>query len=173
MILDESAGEDGGAPGDLFLTDPTRCRLTPYDMVCGDDQNGACFAPQQARAINDIYAGTRNPRTAKLIYPQEMLGTENFFAPLFEAPPLDARRNSADLARWVFGPEWNAGTFDLDEDMGFLNRSLPSSALKAQYRQNHWRRCSVPRRHRNQSGNLLTTGTEMRRPEPCFQLLYR
>jgi len=118
-------GKDGGAPTDAFLTDPTQCRLSPRELLCklGEDKSH-CLQEGQARAIEKIYAGTRNPRTGGLIYPPEMRGTEDMFIMMLSMAGSRAHNISTDLSRWVFGPDWNGATFDFDRDMAKEDEAL-------------------------------------------------
>jgi feruloyl esterase len=112
------AGRDGGAPGDGYFTDPTQCTLQPGALRCKPgNAAGTCLTEGQITALDRLYGGTRNPRTGGLIYPPEMRGIEGLLALWFANPAASARPVPSDLSRWVFGPEWDAASFDFDKDM--------------------------------------------------------
>ncbi|MFC3443345.1 tannase/feruloyl esterase family alpha/beta hydrolase [Sphingobium rhizovicinum] len=118
-------GKDGGAPGDAFLTQPLQCRFAPRDMLCKPGQvDGSCLTTQQAAVLDRIYGGVRNPRTGKLIYPAEMKGTEALLAYFFGDPELAKKPVAADLARWVFGGQYDAASFDFDKDVARMDAAL-------------------------------------------------
>ena len=72
--------------------------------------------------MRKIYAGPRNPRTGAPIYPGLPRGAEPVRYWAFLAgepqPPWDG------IFRWVFGPTWDAATFDFDHDDATLEAVL-------------------------------------------------
>lgn len=124
-MLHACVGKDGGAPTDTFLTDPTQCTIQPSALICkaGDDP-ATCLSKAQADALASVYDGTRNPRNGKLIYPGAVRGTEGMLAFAFTDPEFASKPVSADLSRWVFGPQWNARSFNFDSDMARVDEAL-------------------------------------------------
>jgi feruloyl esterase len=117
-------GRDGGAPSDPFLTDPTQCRFAPRELACRSGGNPAgCLAEDQVRALEAVYGGTRNPRTGELIYPPEVLGTEETIEAVFTGGGRYAQVPT-DLSRWVFGPDWDGASFDFDRDMDRVDHAI-------------------------------------------------
>ncbi|WEK41461.1 MAG: tannase/feruloyl esterase family alpha/beta hydrolase [Candidatus Brevundimonas colombiensis] len=116
-------GKDGGAPGDSFLTDPTKCGFRPQDLACRPDQVSAeCLTAGEIKTLQWTLDGIRNPRTGELIYPGLTLGSEGILA--FLAGGLPNGRLPAELARWVFGPDWDPSTFSFDADMTRVDNEL-------------------------------------------------
>lgn len=116
-IVKACVGKDGGAPTDTFLTDPTKCTISPKDLLCKPGESKEhCLRQAQVDLLEKFYEGMRNPRTGALIYPPEVRGAEGL---LFTAStnPKQLPSGPAALSRWVFGPRWNAKNFDFDHDM--------------------------------------------------------
>lgn len=121
-ILRSCAGRDGGAPGDRFLTNPMTCQVPPSSLACRPGQGDGCLQPDAVAALENLARGTRNPRTGELIYPAFAPG-----APLdqrFDRPSNSVEPVTTDFHRWVFGPRWDATTFDFDRDMDRVNRMV-------------------------------------------------
>lgn len=117
-LLEHCAGKDGGAPSDAFLTDPTRCTFKPAELRCiSSARAGDCLTDAQVAALTRIYGGVRNPRTGSLIYPAEVRGSEAMLGLFLANPESLSRPVPVDLARWVFGPQFDGATFDFDHDM--------------------------------------------------------
>lgn len=118
-------GRDGGAPGDTFLTRPLQCPFAPRQVTCKKGQDPAsCLSSQQAIALEMIYGGVRNPRTGRLIYPGVMKGSEATIGYFLGDPSSSDRPIAADLARWVFGPQYDAANFDFDGDVAAMDEAL-------------------------------------------------
>lgn len=118
-ILKACAGRDGGAPSDTFLTNPLQCTVSPRQLACKPNEtSGTCLSDVQVKAIEQIYSGTRNPRTGQLIYFPDVRGAEDqislvygdgFFAGNF------------DITHWILPPERSFKSFDFDADMAALD----------------------------------------------------
>lgn len=118
-------GKDGGAPGDIYLTDPTKCDYSPRELLCRPGQDDAeCLTQPQVGVLEAIYDGTRNPRTGELIYPPVVRGVEAMLAMGLLNPDIADMPVPEDLHRWVFGPGWDAASFDFDEDMDRVDAVL-------------------------------------------------
>ncbi len=119
-LLATCAGKDGGAPGDQFLNNPAACEFKPSQLLCARGQEGdSCLTRAEVKALETMYDGTRNPRTGELIYPGWAKGTESqVILGQLERTPTPSKTATIDgLFRWVFGPQWDARTFDFDQDM--------------------------------------------------------
>ena len=112
----------GGAPDDSFLPNPATCSLKPAALLCRPGQDTTtCLSPAQINALDVYLTGTRNPRTGALIYPPltyAMVGGGRAAATP-GGPPV-----AAELSRWVFGPQWDAASFDFDGDMARVDQAL-------------------------------------------------
>ncbi|MFM5931949.1 MAG: tannase/feruloyl esterase family alpha/beta hydrolase [Novosphingobium sp.] len=119
-------GKDGGAPGDLFLTDPSLCKASPRELVCkAGDTSASCIPERELAQLETIYAATRNPRTGAVIYPRINIGAEQSmvrYASLMAG--FKPRGVPAEIARWAFPPTWNPATFDFDRDVDRVDQAL-------------------------------------------------
>ena len=61
---------------DGLLNDPRQCRFDPAVIQCAGAENDNCLTAAQVAAVRKIYAGPRNPRTGKLIFPGYEAGAE-------------------------------------------------------------------------------------------------
>jgi feruloyl esterase len=134
-VLAACATQSGGLATDAFLTDPRACRWQPQSLACPDGiDNATCLTPNQVRALNLVYDGSRNPRTGHLIFPGMMRGAESGYT--FDLPALEGLSPlfPSDVPLfpgtfyWVFGNDWDYRTFDfdyaqaeVDRQKGFLN----------------------------------------------------
>ena len=93
----------------------------------------SCLTRAQVKAVREIYAGARDPRTGKQIFPGWVRGSEDLpdrtgsWAAYFVDKPEPAR---IDFWRyWIFGdPGWDPLTFDFDRDLELAERELPQLA---------------------------------------------
>jgi feruloyl esterase len=124
-ILRTCAGRDGGAPGDLFLTNPLQCSVSPRVMACRKTgNNGLCFSDGQVEALETIYAGIRNPRTGGLIYSPDVRGAEETIWPIYDSSLLPS--SGYDITQWILPLGRPAASFDFDRDLTALDDSYAS-----------------------------------------------
>jgi feruloyl esterase len=114
---------------DGLLEDPRLCRFDPAVITCKGADGPDCLTAPQVTALQKIYAGPKNPRTGKQIYPGYSPGTEG--APGSWAGWI---MNSPDIAiQFAFGnsyyghavfedPKWDYRTLDFDSDIEFGDR---------------------------------------------------
>lgn len=121
-ILAACGGKDGGAPGDRFLTNPAVCSFDPNTLLCASGTAGAsCLSEREVEAASRRFGGTRNRRTNELIYP--LFGIDG---PVLGGGRLNLNpKDGADaIPRWVFGPQWDATTFDFDKDVAAIDAKI-------------------------------------------------
>lgn len=120
------AGKDGGAPGDEYLNNPAACGFEPKQLACSaGKESDTCLSALEVEALEAIYDGVRNPRTKELIYPGWAKGAEAPFLFGLSRSPAATKTGPGDgLFRWVFGPQWDARTFDFDRDMSVADAQL-------------------------------------------------
>lgn len=131
---------------DGILENPTACRFNPVVVQCKSGDAPGCLTAAQVAAARKIYAGPKNPRTGKPVFPG--------YAPGAEALPINwplwltgggPDRNQPPLA-WLFGnsffgdiifnkPDWNFRSLNFDSDVkladekaGFLGSENPDLA---------------------------------------------
>lgn len=126
-------GRDGGLATDVFLTDPRRCSFDPASLRCPAGDAPTCLTERQVQALREMYAGARDPRTGRRIYPGWPVGSE--------APVVDAAGRvligwsgywgTTQPARvnfwrhWVFDdPDWTWRSFDFRRDLRLAERKL-------------------------------------------------
>ncbi len=118
-ILKSCAGRDGGSSDDPFLTDPLLCSVSPRQLACRSGaKEGSCLSDTQVRAIETVYAGTRNPRTGEMIYFGDVRGSEDQIAMVYGEGFFSA---NFDLTNWILPPDRGASSFDFDRDMAALD----------------------------------------------------
>ncbi len=122
------AVKSGGLPTDQFLTDPRSCHWNPATLICKPGQTANCLNPEQAIALDLIYAGPHDLRTGQLIFPGANRGSESgstFDIAGQEGLTFGQTEPTFDgLFYWVFGPNWNWQTFNYDSDVTTLDNTL-------------------------------------------------
>lgn len=116
---------------DGVIEDPRQCRFDPNVLLCaaGADSND-CLTKPQIEALAKIYAGPKNSRTGKPIYPGFPPGTEAItggWAPwLIGNPPersLQFAFGNSYYGQAVFeNPNWNFRSFEFDADVDYGDR---------------------------------------------------
>ena len=126
-VMEACDASDGVKDG--ILSNPRRCRFDPATLLCQGPDSNACLTAPQVKAVRDIYAGARNPRTGERIFPGWVPGSEDVpdagsWAGYFVDMPEPAR---VDFWRyWVFAdPHWDPRSFDFDRDVTLADRTLP------------------------------------------------
>jgi feruloyl esterase len=143
---------DGVADG--VINDPRTCRFDVASLQCTGEDKPDCLTPEQVATVRKIYAGPKDARSGKQIYPGYPFGAEGGVAEADEKLPgwssywanshKPSEPDRADFFRyWVFNdPTWNWWSFnwasDIDavtEKMGtVMNATNPNlSAFKARH----------------------------------------
>ncbi len=102
---------------DGIVEDPEHCGFDPDVIQCKDKYGDDCLTPPQVKAMREIYAGVKNPRTGEQIFAGFSPGSEDQLAMLAigKEPFSVATSYFRDL---VFAnPQWNFKTFDYDKDL--------------------------------------------------------
>ena len=120
--LEDCDGLDGLEDG--VLRDPRRCRFNAEELVCPNG-GAACLTPEQARAVNAINQGPKDPATGERLawgY-SGTLGTEDRTWPglLTDAPPVQAlvaQASAGIIGDLVYGdPRLDLASVDLVKAM--------------------------------------------------------
>ncbi|MFM9888061.1 MAG: tannase/feruloyl esterase family alpha/beta hydrolase [Burkholderiales bacterium] len=122
--------KDGIADG--IIDDPRKCDFKPSSLLCTGPESDACLTAKQVTALEKIYAGPRNPRTGKQIFPGALPGAETGpggWAPwITGAGPGGALLDffSTQFFKYmVFNdPGYDLNTFDFDRDLATTDASI-------------------------------------------------
>ena len=126
-VLAACGGRDGGAAGDLFLTDPRQCRFDVASLpACeGDVPNESCLTAPQRTTLRKLYAGAVNPRTGERIYAGMALGSEDQpLGPLMQGDPAVWPAQQFYPFHWALDPAFRAENFDFDRDLDRIDARL-------------------------------------------------
>ena len=112
-----AACDASDAVQDGVINNPQACRFDPGVLQCKQAEASDCLTAPQVAAIRAIYAGPRNPRTGKQIYPGLAVGSEA------QMPVLAMGQEPFPVATTFFrgpvfsDPTWNFRSFDYDRDV--------------------------------------------------------
>jgi feruloyl esterase len=132
FVMGQCDGQDGLKDGLLQL--PLACHVSLAPLVCHGQDHSGCLTPGEVRTAELMYQGPRNPRTGAQIYPGFAPGSEAdpaYSGPLAAAygwslvqGPLGRQYAIPLLANTVFGPRWDWKTFDFDNDVSKVEKTL-------------------------------------------------
>jgi len=122
---------------DGVIADPRQCGFKPAQLLCRPGaQPGTCLTQEQITAADKIYAGPRDARTGKAIYPGYPVGTEGVMSGPGDKHPgwsgywsesdNPAEPSRADMFKyWVFdNPDWNWWSFNWGSDVDTMRARL-------------------------------------------------
>jgi feruloyl esterase len=122
---------------DGVVSDPRRCTFRTATLLCKPNEApDDCLTQEQVSAADKIYAGPRDARNGKPLYPSYTLGSEGVVAGAGDKHPgwsgywsetANAQEPSrADLFRyWVFDdPNWNWWRFNWGSDVDTMKAKL-------------------------------------------------
>jgi feruloyl esterase len=112
---------------DGLIDDPRNCRFDPSVLLCTAGESDECLNSGQLTTLTRIYAGPRNPRTGKQIYPGYPPGTEavpgswtNWMISTSQARPAQFNFGNSFFGQAVFeNPKWDFRTLDFDADVDY------------------------------------------------------
>lgn len=127
---------DGVADG--VINEPHRCHFDLQSLRCPNGDAPNCLTPAQIEALSRMYAGPKDARTGKAIYPGYTLGSEGVVAvegdseahPGWSAYWADEKQptepDRADFFRyWVFDdPHWDWWKFNWGSDIDVVDRKI-------------------------------------------------
>ena len=115
---------------DQLVEDPRQCKFNPDVLLCKGPDAPTCLTRPQLTALKKIYAGPRNPRTGKQIYPGYAPSTETngneWSNWILGKPP--ARSIQMNFGLSFFGqavyedPNWNYLTMEFDSDVAYADQ---------------------------------------------------
>jgi hypothetical protein len=113
-VLEACDANDGVKDG--IITSPPACHFDPAALQCKNGDAPDCLTAPQVTALRAIYAGPKNPRTGKQIYPGLSVGGEA------QMPVLTMGKEPFPVATSFFrgpvfnDPSWDFRSFDYDRD---------------------------------------------------------
>jgi feruloyl esterase len=102
---------------DGLVSDPEQCSFDPGILQCKEGDSENCLTAPQVAAMRDIYAGPKNPRTGKQIYPGFPPGSEQ------QVTALTSGKEPFPVATSYFrdivfnNPQWDYKSYDYDKDL--------------------------------------------------------
>jgi feruloyl esterase len=114
---------------DGLIEDPRACHFDPAVITCKGPDSNDCLTAPQVTALKQIYAGPKNPRTGKQIYPGFSPGTEavpGTWSWVIGAVP--DRTPQFMFGNTYFGqavyedPQWDFRKLNFDSDLEFSDQ---------------------------------------------------
>jgi feruloyl esterase len=101
---------------DGLLENPTACHFDPATVQCQGGAQENCLTAAQVEAARKIYAGARNPRTGKQVFPGMPPGSELVWPALAGPKPFEIP--VSHFKHVVFNkPDWDFLSLDFDKDV--------------------------------------------------------
>ncbi|SFS18553.1 feruloyl esterase [Granulicella pectinivorans] len=111
---------------DGLIGDPRRCGFDPGLLACQDGDGDRCLTAAQVAAVKKIYAGPKDPRNGRQVYPGLERGSEFAWGSLGPKPPA-GKAPYAPFFEWVFGADWNWKSFDYGKDVDVVQSKLATT----------------------------------------------
>lgn len=115
--------QDGGLPGDAFLTDPRDCHFNPAVLQCKGADAPDCLTAEQLQAVQALYQGPVNPRTHQQIFPGFTRGSETFWRQVLVGLPVPGGSSASFFRDGVFAGQagFNFLNINFDSDVAFTD----------------------------------------------------
>jgi feruloyl esterase len=110
---------------DGVIDDPRSCPFQPASLLCsfGQDPN-TCLTAAQVGALENVYAGPRNPRTGEEVYPGLVRGSELGWGGHTTGPNIFSTADQFFKFMVYNDPNWDYKTFDFDTDLAFTDANF-------------------------------------------------
>jgi feruloyl esterase len=106
---------------DGLLENPAHCAFDPATVQCKGEAQDGCLSAAQVEAARKIYAGARNPKTGKQVFPGMPPGSELGWAAL--AGPRPFGIPVSHFQHVVFNnPNWDFLSLDFDKDIALADK---------------------------------------------------
>ena len=106
---------------DGLLESPGGCSFDPASVQCKDAAQENCLSATQVESARKIYAGARNPRTGKQVFPGMAPGSELGWTALAGREPFGIP--VSHFKHVVFNkPDWETLTLDFDKDVELADK---------------------------------------------------
>lgn len=119
-VLAACDAEDGVKDG--LINDPTRCHFDPKSIECKGGDESDCLNPAQVAAVQAIYAGPKDPRTGKEIFPTFEPGSELGWGLLAGKGPASVAEDSFTYVVYK-NPNWDWRKMNLTTDVAAIDKS--------------------------------------------------
>jgi feruloyl esterase len=132
--LEACDANDGVKDG--IITNPSACHFDPGVLECKAADAADCLTGPQVTALRAIYAGPKNPRTGKQIFPGFSVGSEGQVAVLTMGKEPFPVATSYFRGSVFNDPSWDFRSFDYDHDVdramafGSAAIDVPPTGLK-------------------------------------------
>jgi feruloyl esterase len=118
--LDACDALDGVVDG--IISDPTRCHFDPKVLECTGPETSSCLTAAQVEAAREIYAGPKDPRTGRQIFPGLEPGSELGWR-VEAGGPLPMRIPLTYFQYVLFrNPAWDFRALNLSADVVLADR---------------------------------------------------
>jgi feruloyl esterase len=107
---------------DGLIEDPTRCHFDPKVLECAGPDGPSCLTAAQVESARELYAGPKNPRTGKQIFPGEEPGSELTWGALAKGP--EPMVIPVSYFKYVLfkNPDWKWQTLNFDSDVALADK---------------------------------------------------
>ena len=118
--LDACDALDGVVDG--IISDPTRCHFDPKVLECKSAETASCLTAPQVEAARKIYAGPKDPRTGRQIFPGLEPGSELGWGA--EAGGPEPMRIPLSYFQYVLfkNPTWDFRSLNFGRDVAVADR---------------------------------------------------
>jgi feruloyl esterase len=107
---------------DGLIEDPMRCHFDPGTVACKGSDTEGCLTPRQVEAARKIYAGAKNSKTGKSIFPGMTPGSELVWPALAGKQPFMIPVHHFQYV--VFkDPKWDFLTLNFDKDVALADKT--------------------------------------------------
>ena len=112
---------------DGIIDDPTLCHFDPKSLLCKGADSPECLTGPQVEALQNIYAGAKNPRTGEQVFPGLEPGS-----PLNQALSVKPAKIPTSYFQYVLSrdPDWKWQTLNYDSDVTLADQ-LDGSSIDA------------------------------------------
>jgi len=110
---------------DGLINDPTRCHFDPKTIECKGEDSANCLNPAQVAAVQAIYAGPKDPRTGKAIFPTFEPGSELGWGLLAGKEPAEVAADSFTYVVYK-NPKWDWRSMNLTTDVANIEKTYGS-----------------------------------------------
>ncbi len=114
-VLEACDANDGVKDG--IITNPPACHFDPGVLECKAGEAADCLTAAQVTALRAIYAGPKNPRTGRQIFPGFAAGSEAQVAILTMGKEPFPVATSFFRGSVFNDPSWDFRSFDYDHDV--------------------------------------------------------